>query len=347
MSTPLISVIIPVYNTESYLAECIESILHQQEQSWELILVNDGSRDSSGEICRSFAEKDGRIKYIEQENKGVSAARNNGLRHATGTWFTFVDSDDLLEKFAFSVVRTAPEDCEVVIAGFTDRIGASARMEEGGKAFSAAEIRMSVLNFSQFKKQYPDCTSIDDYSKWSSCGRFYKTDTIKKAGVWVPEQLKLGEDLTFSVKAMEHVKKIWVNDSKIYFYRPNSASASRSFRKDRITNTELLIEEVGNTIDLRQNEKEFYRFVATLLTTCCFSYFSDNRNGLTHQQAADQLKQLCRKKWFAMAIEGCDYHLLAYGKRNRIKIAVTLFCLKCGWYAFLLQSIRAFLWRIN
>lgn len=347
MNTPLISVIIPVYNTQAYLPECIESILHQQEQNWELILVNDGSRDSSGEICRSFAEKDRRIKYVEQDNQGVSAARNNGLRHAIGKWFTFVDSDDLLEKFAFSVVKTAPDDCDVVIAGFTEQIGTYAQIEEGGQVFDADSIRMSVLNFPQFKKIYPNCTSIDDYSKWSSCGRFYKTDVLKKANVWVPEQLKLGEDLAFSIRALEHVKKVWVNDSKIYFYRPNSASASRTFRKDRISNTELLVEEVGNTIDIERNKKEFCRFVVTLLTTCCFCYFSDTRNGLTHRQAVDQLKLFCKKEWFAMAVKECDYHLLAYGKRNRIKIAVTLSCLKFGQYALLLKSIRSFLWRIN
>ena len=347
MKIPEISVIIPVYNTEAYLAECIKSVLHQKQQDWELILVNDGSTDSSGEICRSFAEKDARIKYIQQENKGVSSARNNGMRHATGKWITFMDSDDLLEEFAFDILKIAPEDCDVVIAGFTKSIGACSQISKKGEVISADEVRKSVLNFPQFKHKYPNCTSIDDISKWSSCGRFYKAHVVKKANLCVPEQLKLGEDLVFTLKVLEDVTKLWINDSKIYYYRENPTSATHVFRHDLVSNTDLLVDDVGNTINVQENKKEFCRFVMDFVTMCCFSYFTDSRNGLTHDQAIEQLKRLCTKKWFAMAVKECDYHLLAYGKRNRIKIAVTLSCLKFGQYALLLKLIRSFLWRIN
>lgn len=346
MMTPLISVVIPVYNTEPYLAACIESIMQQREQNWEMVLVNDGSTDSSGEICRMFSEKDKRIKYIQQENKGVSAARNNGLRQATGKWVTFLDSDDLLENFAFDVVKDIPDDCGIAISGFTLGIGKGVQAK-GGTIFDAREIRTSILNFSQFKKYHPDCTSIDDISKWSSCGRFYKTDILKNANIFVSERLKLGEDLAFSMKVLNHIEKVWVDNSQIYYYRPNPGSATRTFRKDRISNTEILVQEVAETVDLQTDKKEFSRFVLTLITEGCFDYFADTRSGLNYQQAHEQLKQLCQKKWFDFAIRECDYRLLAYGKRNRIKIAITLFCLKCRQPGLLLKLIRAFLWRIN
>ncbi|WP_165799044.1 glycosyltransferase family 2 protein [Sphingobacterium corticibacter] len=91
---PLVSVIVPIYNVEKYLAHCLEDILAQSYPNLQIILVNDGSKDSSGSICDDFAKKDARIKVIHQENAGVSAARNTGLDHANGMYISFIDSDD-------------------------------------------------------------------------------------------------------------------------------------------------------------------------------------------------------------------------------------------------------------
>lgn len=99
--TPLLSIIVPVYNVEQYLPRCIDSILEQTFQDFELILVDDGSKDKSGEICDEYAKKDNRIIVIHQENKGVNAARNAGLDIATGSYITFVDSDDWIQPDSY------------------------------------------------------------------------------------------------------------------------------------------------------------------------------------------------------------------------------------------------------
>ena len=94
MSDSLISVIVPVYNSEQTLNRCIDSILGQTYRNFELFLINDGSKDRSGEICDEYARKDSRVKVFHKENGGVSSARNVGLDNASGEWITFVDSDD-------------------------------------------------------------------------------------------------------------------------------------------------------------------------------------------------------------------------------------------------------------
>jgi Glycosyltransferases involved in cell wall biogenesis len=91
-----ISIIVPVYNVEGLLIQCIESILNQTFQSFELILINDGSKDKSGEICEKYAANDSRIVYVNQNNQGVSSARNNGIEVSSGKWICFIDSDDLV-----------------------------------------------------------------------------------------------------------------------------------------------------------------------------------------------------------------------------------------------------------
>ena len=98
MSQELISVIIPVYNVEQYLAECVNSVCRQTYQNLEIILVNDGSTDASGQICQELADKDERIRLIHQGNQGLSGARNTGIEHSSADYLIFVDSDDWLPE---------------------------------------------------------------------------------------------------------------------------------------------------------------------------------------------------------------------------------------------------------
>lgn len=116
MEHPLVSVIIPVYNVEKYLARCLDSVVGQTYQNLEIILVNDGSTDRSGEICGQYAERDARIRLFTQENQGLSAARNTGLDHMNGEYVTFVDSDDYISLFFVEILLKALLELKVPIA---------------------------------------------------------------------------------------------------------------------------------------------------------------------------------------------------------------------------------------
>ena len=109
----LISIIVPVYNVEAYLRECIESIRNQIYTNIEVYLIDDGSKDSSGSICDEYSIKDKRIITLHQKNMGVSAARNNGLQHARGEWILFIDSDDCIESdYISEYVKSIREDTD-------------------------------------------------------------------------------------------------------------------------------------------------------------------------------------------------------------------------------------------
>ena len=112
---PKISVIVPIYNVEKYLEKCISSLLDQSFTDFELILVNDGSRDNCGKICDDFKEKDSRIKVIHLENGGVCRARNKGMELATGDFYVFVDSDDWVEQNYLKDFANHIEDDDTVI----------------------------------------------------------------------------------------------------------------------------------------------------------------------------------------------------------------------------------------
>lgn len=116
--TPEISVIIPVFNAEKTLERCVGSILSQSFRDWELILVDDGSTDRSGEMCDSYMAQDGRIKVLHQENKGVSSARNLGLDHAAGKYVAFCDSDDKAGRNWLSCMHEVAEKADLVVCGY-------------------------------------------------------------------------------------------------------------------------------------------------------------------------------------------------------------------------------------
>ena len=105
MSIPMVSVIVPVYNSSQYLHRCIDSILYQSFNDFEVLLIDDGSIDNSGEICDEYAVKDSRVRVFHKENGGVSSARNVGLGNAVGEWVTFVDSDDWIDQDFGSIIK--------------------------------------------------------------------------------------------------------------------------------------------------------------------------------------------------------------------------------------------------
>src|SRR3712207_285037 len=115
----LISVIVPVYNSEKYIGKCITSILGQSYENIEVILINDGSTDGSGRLCDEYAEKDKRIKVIHQPNTGPSAARNSGIRAAAGDFIQFVDGDDAIEPFMTETMAASMEENhQLVVCGY-------------------------------------------------------------------------------------------------------------------------------------------------------------------------------------------------------------------------------------
>ena len=134
----LISVIVPVYNVENYIVQCIESLIKQTYTKFEIILVNDGSKDNSGKICDEYALKDERIKVIHKENAGVSSARNVGIKQSKGQWITFIDSDDWVEEKYLEVLLNLAksENADISICGYNrvskeriEKINASGKNE--------------------------------------------------------------------------------------------------------------------------------------------------------------------------------------------------------------------------
>ena len=179
METPLISVVIPVYNVQAYLEKCVDSVLNQTYRNLEVILVDDGSPDNSPAICDSYAKKDSRVRVIHQENKGVGAARNVGVAQASGDWIAFVDSDDWIEPTMYeemldSALRQGSD--MVICSGISEYGGGEHKPYNSAEYVNREELMSNVLKNNhgpsivcilyaskilKFVKQLDNCTSED------------------------------------------------------------------------------------------------------------------------------------------------------------------------------------------
>lgn len=225
---PDISIIVPIYNAEQHLNECIESILNQTFTNFELILVNDGSKDMSGNICEKFAEVDNRIVYINKENGGSSSAKNTGLDIARGKYIEFVDADDTIDKKYVENLYRGTKDTAVDLC-----VGNVAFMKRGKTAFERREVKVYPGNFTlqEYLEFYPEY--MPNAIVGSPCNKLFKREIIQGNHLRFDENLKNNEDTHFNYLYLEKCKKIFVSEKPYYNYMDwGQLSASKGYIED-------------------------------------------------------------------------------------------------------------------
>ena len=209
----LISVIMPVYNVETYLAQSIESVLNQDHKNLELILIDDGSPDGSGAICDTYAARDKRVRVIHQKNGGAAAAKNAGLRMASGTYLSFVDSDDFLEPNVFGYMLQVLKEKDADAAQFSFRDVYTNRVEP-------QILEPCVMN----EKEY-----LTRFTKDWTCpllwNKLYKRSLFD--GVFFEEGHKI-DDEYFTYQGFLNPCKVVFDDKIIYNYRKRASSVMSS-----------------------------------------------------------------------------------------------------------------------
>lgn len=210
----LLSVIIPVYNVEDYLARCVDSILGQTYHTLEVILVDDGSPDASGSICDAYAQKDSRVRVIHKENGGLSSARNAGLEAATGEYITFVDSDDWIEPDAYEHLLGLIERYQVklVCGGNYDVDGGT-----GEKILGLCPKKEEVLTAEEFVGRMFLWDGFDS----SACDKIYHRSLLETFRY--PEG-KVCEDVPVTYKIVLKAERAALSDQPFYnyYHRPGS-----------------------------------------------------------------------------------------------------------------------------
>lgn len=229
---PLISIIIPVYNGEKYLAECIDSVINQSYRNIEIIIVNDGSTDRSSQIIEDYAGRDSRIKVLTQPNQGPSAARNSGLDISRGEYVVFTDCDDTITLDFVEHCLAYCGDVDIVAAEYSDRV---ARI--GATVHSP--LRLSADLYLE-KLLYQTLSSV------SCCGKMFRRSLFDAERFWN----KRYEDLEIFPRLLQHCSSVTLTGRIEYYYRPNDSSFIHNFspgRLDALTATDSIVETCRRT----------------------------------------------------------------------------------------------------
>lgn len=213
LKNPIVSIIVPVYNVEKYLRRCIDSILIQPQDTFELLLIDDGSPDESGKICDEYAKIDNRVRVFHQTNSGVSSARNVGIDNASGEWIVFVDSDDWVsEEYLKILMHEARGD--LVYFGMTVHYG-------NHSATTYQLPRIETSDKQEIKALISDLKINEQ--RWCYFGytwnKLFKKDIIKNNNIRFKPNLSIHEDELFTLQYYRYVKTLKTIPNSIYHYR--------------------------------------------------------------------------------------------------------------------------------
>lgn len=240
MHRPLVSVVIPVYKVEAYLARCVDSVLSQTLQDLQIILVDDGSPDNCPQICDDYANQDSRIQVIHKGNGGLASARNAGMAVATGKWLFFLDSDDWLEPDGLESLLAIGEEHQVDFVRYRAIRSGWPGMEAHAPCMvePVRELRHGYYDKQQIIDEVyprliitPQLTMGAVVGAW---GSLYNLDFLNRNNLQFYEEVKFSEDLVFSARVVRAACSFYFVDTPgvyHYFYNPNSIS--KSFRAGR------------------------------------------------------------------------------------------------------------------
>lgn len=249
---PTFSVIVPIYKVESYLDECVKSILNQTYTDFELVLIDDGSPDRCPEICDYYGSLDNRVKVIHKPNGGVTSARNAGVQNAVGDYLVFVDGDDFigeafLEKLNATLVKN-PVD--MIAFGYTDY----KNDVYGEKHFN--NLAVGEYTGEKLYNIY-DQLLFSKIGNRLTCGAVFHylcTKTVKRDFFWsmqklIPKEITLGEDAAVVMLLISNCKELYVSDICEYYYRYVPSSAAHSFKENTLCSNRILYDFLCKNCD--------------------------------------------------------------------------------------------------
>lgn len=268
-----ISVVIPVYNSEKFIEACVASLQRQSFTDWEAVLVDDGSKDQSLVICNALAAQDSRIRVVHQQNQGVSAARNTGIRHATGERVLFLDSDDALDPETFSQIQPyIAEDYDVICwslrtdAPVPQYCSMSDDLTIAREGDEKALYDLRLRAFSGWSLEHKK-----DNSMYFVVTKLIRRDLILEKDIWFDTKLKHGEDTLFTMRVMEEMRSAIAVNRYFYIRTEHPGSATVSFCPNSHRGNIHLLEEYRNVIDRKHPGENKYEiaFVKHQLASLC------------------------------------------------------------------------------
>lgn len=276
-----VSIIIPIFNAEKYLEQCIESAINQTIRDIEIILINDGSTDSSEVICKKYASQDSRIIYYYKENEGLAAARQDGIERASGEYIGFIDSDDWVEPEMYEKMYVAAQsnNADVVLCNCFEYSEKKRGMGIEGGAYDEGQIKATILPQTLIRV---DENGNRRNIRWSNCLRIYRRSTIEENNIKFDRRFRRCQDLPFTLDVMLHSKNFYYLDEFLYHNRQDAGSLSRGYTKNMWELMKPLIRHIDQSVK-DYHEVDFSQFADStaffLTLDCILNEFKDDAPG--------------------------------------------------------------------
>ena len=302
-----VSVIVPVYNVEKYLSQCIETIISQNYKELEIILVDDGSTDNSSKICDEYAKKDERIKVIHKANEGVSIARNTGIEVATGEYICFVDGDDyIMQDYVEYLLKLAIEN-NTDISLTTEMFGNFQTKQVKNDKIAIWTGEQATIGILCYK------IPIGVYSK------IFKRSFLKDR-VYFLKELFIGEGFNFNTTAFQYANRVAIGHRRIYYYRrDNSTSATTKFSIEKWKNGLYAIEVIKkNMIIKNKKTNNAWKFAWWHTNSDVYDIMVLANVENTYLDFYKKCKKITRTKWY--------YSLLTSASLKQKVRAFIMFC---------------------
>lgn len=298
-----LSIIVPVYNGEKYLKKCINNILMQTYQDFELIIINDGSTDDTKVICDSLVDIDNRVKFIHKKNEGVSIARNTGLEIAKGRYIGFVDCDDSIDKDMYqSMIKNLEiQDVDCVMCSFMsmfDDRNEENLFEEADKKITDNESKKDLIL--KMVAAIKEDGSHNQIIMGSACRCLFKKEILDKNNLKFDKDLKYSEDLLFVLEYLELCKSIYITNDIFYFYNRKSEAGSTTQKyilglEDNINKVNKRILEILNIENIKDTKIWALREI-TYIYTIAVNIALQKEKSFT--QKITELKQMVKRRKF-------------------------------------------------
>ncbi len=342
-----LSIIIPVHNSEDYLKECVESALRGLSGEDEVILVENGSSDSSREICRSYQEANPRVRALCLDTAGVSNARNCGISAAKGDWVLFLDADDILDPGLVPAAHELDIDADIILCDYRfldDGPAEGQKPLSGIREVSPELLRRAVLQYAKYMTQIRQAANMDNVTIWSCCAKLIRREFLLRNQIRFPESLCLSEDTVFSLQLYCSAEKVCYLKQNSFFYRRTFHSASRVHHPKLLENNQFLREwtyDYVRSVGLYEElEDELSCFlVRKLIDECLYLVYSDTDKDFTIRYVRENASE----PFMARAIEKANYRYLIAGKRNRLRHGPFLWALKRKLYGSIPYLIPKFM----
>ena len=336
----LVSFVVPVYNVENYLNQCIQSIISQTQKEWELILIDNGSTDTSGAICDRYARENEKIAVIHQENKGPASARNIGVRLAKGDWISFVDSDDWVEPDYIEKLQNYFND-EIELVFYAYDIVS----ENGRKIVLQKDARVSEItntDIELLEKQSIDTgvekeNSVVAKYRGQVWTKLYRKQFLLENNLFARENLMRTQDVMFNLEVYGKAQKGIFVPEVLYHYRKLNSSLCHGFSVKQTEYLTTFVEEMGKYLDeTGKREKYQHEYLIRKIFTlanCCFLNYCHPMNHKKYSERKQEFLLLCGQEIYADAI--CNTNLKIHMSMPKKIVAIAV---KKKWF-FILNMI--------